>query len=640
MVFIKQLRMQNFRCFKDVWIEGLSRVNVFAGRNWSGKSTIIDAIAVALTGSCRGADTGRALGELRSTGSRRRWGVTLNYLDGDSQQQGLQRSEGEGPRSDAQMEISSTIGCGPDRVRACVYSSEFLDLPRKDQQQLFLQLAEPGAVDVPMPLREAMKPHVGDPGPTMSLQDIDTAYDQVYAARRDVGRQQREHGDGPGDAEPPEGLETLAGKTADDVGAIYRSMRDKVESLRGELEQARATLTGLTEAPDRAKRRLADVEQELAQLERDKIDPKQIRADVQAVAKELSEATQAATDRRKKRDEVADQIGQVQGEHDLAERYLRDAGGELERCLMCDTKLTGAKLKKIREGLTERKAMHKRKLQELRMQMEQVAGNPYADKIEELEQRIRDLSAKEECHNDQVVRGQELEQAKIGAENEIAASDQSQERIDQQNDVIQSLEERIEQGQQRMAAVQEFGLLVGAVESVRETRKALDIAHEELDDLVKALGPGGIRKQMSEGSDVGAFQLAVADRLAQFEFDQVDFGPLLRLEDDVHVFGRPARMLSRSQRLVFGVAFQIAVAQATGLGFICVDDLECLDPDVAGKATKMIASAGVQAFMFKVLNDEDKFVHTATAVNKGDGPHRMYIVESGSVVAPGEASAA
>jgi len=48
---IKSLRAENFRCFKEIEISELQRVNVVVGKNATGKTALLEAIRLALGGT-------------------------------------------------------------------------------------------------------------------------------------------------------------------------------------------------------------------------------------------------------------------------------------------------------------------------------------------------------------------------------------------------------------------------------------------------------------------------------------------------------------------------------------------------------------------------------------------------------------
>ena len=48
---IKSLHAENFRCFKELDLSGLQRVNVVVGKNATGKTALLEAIRLALGGT-------------------------------------------------------------------------------------------------------------------------------------------------------------------------------------------------------------------------------------------------------------------------------------------------------------------------------------------------------------------------------------------------------------------------------------------------------------------------------------------------------------------------------------------------------------------------------------------------------------
>ncbi len=65
---INAIRIENMRCHRLTELTELGDVNWFVGQNYSGKSTVLDALSYALRGVCRGIDeAGRGSDTLLST---------------------------------------------------------------------------------------------------------------------------------------------------------------------------------------------------------------------------------------------------------------------------------------------------------------------------------------------------------------------------------------------------------------------------------------------------------------------------------------------------------------------------------------------------------------------------------------------
>ena len=68
---IKEIHIQNFRCFEDTWLSGFSNINLIGGLNNSGKTALLEALFLA---SFPNPQTLDKLNELRKeTNKKKRW---------------------------------------------------------------------------------------------------------------------------------------------------------------------------------------------------------------------------------------------------------------------------------------------------------------------------------------------------------------------------------------------------------------------------------------------------------------------------------------------------------------------------------------------------------------------------------------
>jgi hypothetical protein len=160
--------------------------------------------------------------------------------------------------------------------------------------------------------------------------------------------------------------------------------------------------------------------------------------------------------------------------------------------------------------------------------------------------------------------------------------------------------------------------------------------HAALDQLVNDLGPTGIRKGCGNAG-MFAFHEDLNALLKPRGF-VVDLRPAMDAEGDPIVTAKgkplPLAMLSDGERIAFGAAFACAVASVTGLGIVCVDNFERLDPEAHGAVMEILTASPHQSFVFSVERD-DGMEAIAAEVNAEGGALRMFLLREGQLVAPG-----
>ena len=136
-----------------------------------------------------------------------------------------------------------------------------------------------------------------------------------------------------------------------------------------------------------------------------------------------------------------------------------------------------------------------------------------------------------------------------------------------------------------------------AFENAQKARQAAEGEVDRQEALVKLLGPGGVRlAALTEALE--AFNEQISDALAPFGFSlTIKADPWEVLVNTADGDGIRFEMLSKGQRLWTGLAFQLALAKVSGLGFVVIDDVEA----VVGQARRQLTEAVMTADLDQIL---------------------------------------
>lgn len=603
---LRSMKLTDFRSYASAELADLGRMNVIGGLNGSGKSTLLDALAVALTGTCRGAEAGRGLDELRRTGGRK-WQIELAIETKPGEIERIRRNEGEGPRSATQDHVDGLLGMSGARARACLYSGELLRLAPKEAQRLILDLCDPG-VEVPDRVRDLVRKHLGagliSPG-AVSMQVIDDLYKAAFSARTEAGRDMKAHSA----AAPaiPQGLEQLSGKRLPEIEEIRKgTIERRLAELGKERDAYVRERAGLIAAGQRLAVQVAERQKAIEDAQAEfKGLPEDATAELMRLNDRLDSIVAASQEGVAAREALRNQVSEARARARAAQAAVESvAGVKAGKCPTCHSAVSAAQVKKLRDPLLKEKDEATKALSEIERRWEAIPQDaedpaPLRREIARLESsgKRRDELAATIRKNDT-----ELQNLRMDLARESAAAGEKDSEIEGK---IAALDGRIAEGQGKLKLVVEYE---GALKAAGEAQAWGDRAaakHADLEWLVGELGPKGpLRAQAAGGT--AEFQEKVGAHLAEFGFS-ADFGPLLDATGDPLVNGRPARLLSSSEAMRFGIAFQVAIAGWSGLGIVAVDDWERFDGASLRTAQKILAESGQQVFIFTVVRDADEF---------------------------------
>lgn len=556
---IKTLTLQNFRSHRATEF-ALDRVNVVRGPNGSGKSSLQMAIEYALTGRCavtdaagRGADAlvtlgakelvvGLVLGDATLTRTRN--------LAGGSLLIGLGRGKQALDSKQAEAWLQGNLAA-PDVLSAVLNSARFVAMNEKEQKALLAGAlaSEPVEIDA-----EIMKKHwflaTGEStcwARVESPAQVDAEHKRLFDRRADAKRELAAMGE-------------LAEPAAVADAPTRQQVFDKINSLMVERNQALA----------RQSVKLQEWERQSGKL----------KAEYQCLLQRLQSA----------RDTLANMGSWVIDSSEEIERLQKQLRSKGDAAKF-DTQIAklAAQIQNNRERVAELKAQPTecptchRALDREPVDTSAIEGTIRADEsllkeLREKRSKLADFAAIEkrlERHQQaspQVVAA-EATIAEIG--NYVEPEFPAQPDTSAEDAEIETLDNRIAEGRKVEQRVIELEAKQTEYRKQAERRTRLAKQIEALEKLVEYFGPKGSLKAKLIGGKLPAFRDRINQVLARFGFEC-----FFELEPyTITVMGRTLKQLSESEAYRFGIAFQVALAEATGLGLVIIDRADMLTND-------------------------------------------------------------
>lgn len=560
---IASLRVRNFRCFEDRSWTFRPTVNIVTGANGTGKTTIVDAIAVLFSGSCRGAESGgREMTDLRRAGSKHGWEVAMEWTTPSGPVR-LARREGEGPKSNAQRSIEEALGLRGAQAKAAIYSHELVELMRDgnmpELRERLRELLPETELTISDRLATLLANHrLAVPTSAAAVKNL---RELAYERRREAGRIARQQAP---EVPAPEGFRG----GLEQAEALRDKMFDKLNELKHELA-SRGEQLRKVELRERQKRRRDEIEAEL-----ETVDVAGLSAELAAGEKELaagSGLTNAHADALRAAATVRGKI------EELGRQAVR-LDGLKKSCPTCGQRVDPAKVASAREAILAEAAKY---------QAEQTKAEKAAAAAAVELQRLAETRSSMERLRQRMGLVEKLrdELAAIPSEVEYPEPDPEQ---------LHRLGQRIALGERKLGEIIEY---IGALRQLKAASGVVEKARTEqaeLDEIVKAA-----EELLASVSDASALD-TICQTLEPFGF-VVEIG-----EAEVAVNGRPCRLLSKSESMLFGLAWQVAVARWSGLGLVVMDEWEALDPSRSQALLGFLARSGVQSLVSVVARDPDK----------------------------------
>lgn len=602
---IRKIKIQGFRSHVKTEIEGLGRYTVFMGSNGAGKSTIIDAIRYALTGTCRGTDDAGRGADGLGTGGAGQYAITL-----DTDKGVLTRSNGQGPRSQAHGRIAKATGLDQGLARVLAQPSQFMQLAPAEQKALLMSFmaqslseAEVGAL-----LGEL----INAPGQGKLLLAALTTLDGVNELERQV-RERR-----PLLKHDLQGCVYVRPEQVPGVEAspeILKECEDELRQLQTELANKTAAASNELTRIQQLKARLGELEARGLQIDA-RIDTIGDKAGIEQAVAEMRGRLGAADAAAKERAEQIQTIEREISEAQATSRIIKEQAQKLQTLKgSCPTCTQGVPPEYVKDAVATLKAKYDRLAKGVRDHQEQVntlrqigteqGPDAIRENLAALQQALTELHGLHERH-DEIVRDHEAVSKQLkGPRGETATSQE-----------LDELRGRIDKGTRYVSDVRLLLEERAKEEAIGKKRQLLQDQLRWVEAMVELLGAKGPIRAKLLGGGLGPLlaELNVIAKGLQLPEVGITIEPW-----QLTVGGLPAVMMSESELYRVSLAFAGVFAKRSGAGILCLDGADILDEENRGLMADVLEAAGL-----------DQAIIAATGplpeTTPADGEWKFYLV--------------
>lgn len=563
---IRTLTLKNFRSHQETVLE-LDRFNFVRGPNGCGKSSIQMALEYLFTGRCELTDgAGRGAEGLIRAGEKE-LEVSATFENGETicrrrtaRSHIVELNGKRVPVDTAQAVLEKRLG-PVDVLSAMLSADRFVTMPEAEQKKFLAQVVDAGRIAIPQQIREMLCAVNQEPPRLASVSDIEAAHRQFYDLRTEATR----------------ALRALGQMEKPHIPSDLPSVQE-VQKKLGELRQQKENLV--------AQKAEADACWHHAQARL-----KQVQGEIEEVSSEILSASQEQElvhleSQRGHADKLRQELANLIAEQKTVENKLATTQGLKGKCPLCGQSISEVVKTREVETLRERLADLEGLIQRTREEL-----NEYAN-IEEAKSRI-------ENHHRAVSRRTKL----LGEHSKLR-------EVPQPNgeDVggrLAILIERINKGERVLEKAQQAQGSIEKWESNVRERSSLEARIGPLGQLTDFFGPNGVMMEQAS-SQMQPFKEKLNRQLAIFGYAcPLTLEPFeIRISSPGEGPGLVLQQLSESERFRFGIAFQLALATATGIRFVVIDGADILDRARRKELTSLLLSSEIDQAIVLATGEE------------------------------------
>ena len=588
---ISQIALRNFRSGQNLVLDTDAPRVYVCGLNGVGKSSIKDAIRWTLRGICQTTDAkGQGWEALVPAGTTTlSAGLTVNgsTVDRSYSTNGGGRSlafnNNPGAMTDAQNAVYDALKTTPAYLDAVLETEYFLRLHHADAKAMVL-----GLLNVRIPYGEE----------SLTLEQVDARYKQAFQERA-AAKTRLKSFMVPTFVAPPEGMLPRP----EDVEKLLRQRRDELQALIGSSAEASGKRKALTE------RFNAVASVNVPEPTFDAVALTFAQTELSVLEDALKDWQQAMVQFKESIEEMsAPSISESPAGRQGLIRTLTDhqpkKGCVLDPNVPCKT----AKII-FTNRVKELKASLPPDMVSEAAQPAQEALPPSFDHqaLADARKRLQSLRDAENRHS-QWVAAEQRRKDELDALTAQLASLPPDVEVD--STAVEAAKARVIKGEGVLKRSQDEWRAHDAYQKAKGQKEALEAEVNRLEELCQDLGPNGLRVK-ALGDAIGAFETAINQTTKAFGW-HVSF----QLEPwTCLINGRTIDAYSESEQFRIGIAVQLAVAVASGLGFLVVDRLDMLDAKNRKIVTGMVLRAeGIQQAFILATKEAESGLPSGTGL--------------------------
>ncbi len=475
-------------------------------------------------------------------------------------------------------------------LSAALNADHFVEMPEANQQRLLAQVLDAGKINIPGEIGDALRAVGEEPPELASLSDVEAAHQRFYDLRTEAGRALKALGHMEKPAFPS------------DLSSVPE-VRKKLEDLRQQKEGLVAQKAEAAIHWQNAQARLAKLHAEIDEASSDILSPTE--------EQELIQVESQRGHTEKLRQELAELLA----EQRTLEAACATAQEMKGKCPTCQQPISeGAKARGL-ETLRERLADLEGLIQGTREEL-----NAFGD----LEVAMSRL----ETHRRALVRRAKLleEQSKVQAVQKPDSADLESR--------MSILTERINKGERVLEKAQQSEIAKERWEAYVRDKSALETRICLLERLTEFFGPNGAMIEQAS-SRMEPFKEKLNRQLAVFGYTcNLTLEPFeIRIISSAdESSGLSLKQLSESERFRFSIAFQLALATATGIRFVVIDGADILDKERRKLITALLLHSDIDQAIVLATGEEPPPITIPAGVKFFDLTKPSLIASSSSAV--------